>query len=192
MDILSLEAFKSYLGDELGADSTADFTTALNATERDIHNYCGRRIFVGAAPATARLFVPNGTSVARIYDCTSVTVVSDNGTTVSASDYQLEPVNGLSWAGESVPYDQIRRLSGCWTRDGAKAVLSVTAVWGWAAIPAPVVEACKIVGKDIVLHRGVSFGIAAMTAEGGVRARQAAIVAQLLAPYRRVESFGLA
>jgi hypothetical protein len=193
MTILSVDEFSHYIRDEKGAVDAALVGDALSAAEQDIHNYCQRKFVVAAGPATARLYVPNGTDVARIHDCTTVTAVSDNGTAVTSTYYQLEPVNGLSWAGETVPYDQIRYLSGCWSRDGAKAVLSITATWGWAAIPDPVKTACKILADDVYKHRdNVLFGLAGMTEAGGVRAGQAAIVTRLLAPYKRVESIGIA
>ena len=112
---------------------------------------------------------------------------------MSASSYQLEPVNGLSATAEAVPYTRIRLLSGAWSvTDRAEASISVTATWGWTSIPYPIIEACKILAKDILSNRDVRFGLVAITDAAGVGARTNPIVASAIASYRRVESWGIA
>lgn len=192
MSFVSLDEFKVYMRDQLGAASDADMTTALAAGHQLVNEMCARE-FVVASTASARVFVPDSSDLLRIDDCTTVTVVSDNGTTITSTDYQLEPLNSRGPGGVTVPYDQIRRTSGSWYRDGRKATVSITATWGWSAIPDAIVEAVKILSKDVVDHRNVRGGmLSTMDGSGVARMRQASLVGDLIAPYKRVEAWGVA
>lgn len=192
---VSVSTFKDYARVETQTADDTEIEAALNAAEQQLDIACQRRFQVAAAPATARLYAPQTSTVLRIHDATTITAVVNNGTTVSSGDYQLEPVNGLTWAGESVPYQQIRLLgTGQWdfgNWDG-KATISVTATWGWAAIPAPIVEACKVLAKDILGNRDVRFGLVAVTEAAGISARTNPIVRSAVDQYRRVEAMGIA
>ena len=82
--------------------------------------------------------------------------------------------------------------SGKWHMDGDREdTLSVTARWGWAAIPAEVSLASKLLTRDLLLARDTAFGIVQV---GDFSRRVAAngVVETLLAPLRRAEAFGIA
>ena len=193
MAVPTLDDIKEFVRSSLTGVEDAIITNSTDAAIRLVEEQCQRK-FTVASTSTARVFRPDvGTDVLRIHDCTSVTSVVENGTTLTVStDYQLEPFNGLSWSGHTVPYEQIRRLDACWYTDGPRATVTITAAWGWLEIPAPVVEAMKVLAKDIADHRDVKFGLAGFTEYGGVRTRQAAIITDLTANFRRVESWGIA
>ena len=191
MSIVTAEAVESYYRSEITADRALVEVACLAVTSV-IEQMCQRQ-FAVAGSATARTYVPRPQStVLRIHDCTSVTTVVENSATLTAgTGYQAEPVQTVSWAGETTPYTQLRRLGGTWyTYEGTGTVV-VTAAWGWAAIPDAVTQAAYIGVKEILDAREVRFGIAAVTEFGPTRVRQNPMVAQLLAPYRRVESFGI-
>jgi len=185
---LEVEAFKDWARDEVSVDDDL-IDQAINAAELAIDNALQRRMVVvtdGAPGLSARAYVPAASDLLFIDDCTEVTVITDNGTTLTVgTDYQLEPLNGLSGAGESVPYYKVRRLSGCWYRDGHKATVSVTARWGWAAIPPQVLESCKIVTQDILENRNTRFGLAGISQEGfSIRIRENPVVAKMILNYQ--------
>jgi hypothetical protein len=172
MAIVNLSEFKTYLGTErVGDDNflqsglTAAIRGAGKATSRELV------LVTESTVASARLYVPSD-DVVRFHDAASVTSISNNGTAVSASVYQLEPVNGLSWSGEYRPYEQARMIAGgCFYRYGQKATVTVTAKWGWSAIPDEVKSAVLILAKDVVKNKDVSFGIAAFTEYAAIRRR---------------------
>lgn len=192
MSIVDLEAFRGYYRTGIASDDPFALS-AIAAAESAIQEEC-QRSFAVAGTAAARTYVPRPCSgVLRIHDCTTVTSVVENSTTLTvAVDYQKEPVQTVSWSGETRPYEQLRRLSGPWYSYLGTGTVVVTATWGWLAIPPAITEATMIMAKDIYDSRDVKFGIAAVTDFGPSRVRENPKVQQLLAPYKRVESFGIA
>jgi hypothetical protein len=199
MSIVPIETFAAYVRDELGQINVAHLTAALAAAENFVETHCARNFNVASGTATARVFGPTqivdyGT-VVRVPDFMSTTglVVTNNGTTVAATDYQLEPLNGYDLTNSPMPYTAIRILNSVWTLDQMRATISVTADWGWTTgtVPAVVIEACKMLGKDFVTHRDSRFGFAE-TSVGAVSGARNWFVLNSLARYRRVESFALA
>lgn len=186
MAYVSLTDYKTWLRNELGATDDTMLQASLDAGEVAVNEHCGRNFNAAGAPS-ARLFRPESPRLVIIDDCTSVTSVVENGAAVAASGYQLEPLNGRRPSGLAVPYDQIRRIYGDWYMDGTdesgRATLSITATWGWAATPAPVIEATKILAKDILSQRDTRNGVAAFGEFGSLRVRLNPYVEQLLAPF---------
>ena len=193
MPISTLANFKTFARVETASVDDAFLSAALDAAETTVRSTTGRYLAV-AGSATARSFVPDGSAVLRFQDCTSVTSIVDDGTAlVAGTDYQLEPINGLNTAGETVPYTQARRLGGTWSNTvEGKATVVVTAAWGWAAIPSWAVQATLILARDIVQARDQIGGVAGFDGFGAVRVRENPMVAAILAPHRRVESWGIA
>lgn len=180
---VTVTEFKDYCRNELPTADDAFLSDALDTAEAMLDNACGRRFEI-AAGSSARLFIPDGTSLLSIDDCTSVTSVTENGAVIPAANYQLEPLNNLSPAGATVPYDTVRRLSALpWYTDSGRATVSVVAAWGWAAIPAPIKQSCMILGKDIAANRDVRFGLVTVSEAGGVGTRENAIVRRAIEDY---------
>jgi hypothetical protein len=192
---LTVEQVKAYHRSEIPTADDEFIEAACDAAEAMLDQECGRR-FMTPQTATARLYRPESWDLVRMHDCTTVTAVTSGGATVSSSLYQLEPVNGLTLAGETVPYTRIRLLSGAWdvgALNGNEATISVTATWGWAAIPARIEQAALIVAKEIITNRDeVKLGLVGFSDVGGVTARTNPIVRDTIAAYKRVEAFGLA
>lgn len=190
MTIITLAQAKAYLRTEVvGGDSAIQ--SAVDAADGLITDICSRSFAVAGA-ATARLYTPRGDDTIRIHDCTTVTSVLSGTTTLDTSVYQLEPLNNLTAAGAYRPYNQIRLLYGAWYVYGRKATITVTATWGWASIPAGIIEACKVLTKDILAHQDVKFGLVGIADYGGIRARQATLITDLTTNFARAEKFGLA
>jgi hypothetical protein len=189
---ITLAEFKLWVRSEQPLENEL-YGDALAAAETTLDNALARRVAVAGA-SSERVFVPSsGSDVLWIDDCTTVTTVTENGTALTVNvDYQLEPLNGLSAAGEARPYDLIRRLDACWYSDGPKATVTVDATWGWSAIPAPIKQSCLIVGKDALEQRDVRHGIVAVTDSGAFGPRDAKFVADTIREYRGHRSWGIA
>lgn len=188
---LEVEDWKQWSRNDLPTVDNTLIEDAILASEQSLDDACDRRFILAVAPATARLFVPfAGNSIVFIDDCTSVTAVSDDGTAVVSTDYQLEPVGGRARSGMTVPYTRIRRLDGGWWNvNQGKATVSVTAVWGWAAIPYRIREACKVLTKAHIDGRDIRAGIAGFSPDGfAVSEREAKVVRDAIRDYSRRHS----
>lgn len=189
-DVVTLPEFKDYLGTELTAkepwlQELLDTATAAAGT------YCQRQFVLAADTATVtRQYVPMGDTL-RVHDFVGTATVTQGGATVPAAGYQLEPLNGLTAAGVSVPYEEIVLLNTCWSVTRSSPTISVLARWGWASFPSQVKQAVMMLAKDLRSARDTSYGIAGFTDYAGVRARENLQVSALLADFRRVESWGI-
>jgi hypothetical protein len=178
------------------SETTIDEATklgALLAAEERVDKALGRRMAV-ASGSTARRYAPTRcTDLLWIHDCTGVTTVTESGTTLTVDvDYQLEPLNGLTVWGASVPYTALRRLDSKWYWDAGRYTVSVTAAWGWSAIPELVKEGCKVAAKAILQGRDVSLGVAAAVESGAITERDGKTWLDMIATWRGPQSFGIA
>ena len=189
--IVTVQAFRTYYRTSIDADD-ALILSCLTAAEGGINEACARE-FVVAGAASPRSYAPDSVrSVLRIHDCTEITSVVEDGVTFTASQYVAEPAPQVAWSGQVSPYQQIRRYGSVWYTDCGNATVTVTAKWGWAAIPEQVKQAVYIAAKDLFDTRDVKWGIAAVGEYGPLSVRENRTVMQLVAPFRRVESFGIA
>lgn len=195
MSIVSPADFTQYIRDEIGADNAQMTAQAQAAAESFVRQYCGRQFTPSTGSATARVYGPRslteGGRVVRVHDFGSTTglIVSNYGTVIASTAYQLEPLNALNNAGASVAYEQVRLF---WTRFITlmdQATITITADWGWPVVPAAVTEAVKLIGKDYVQQRDTRFGFAE-TSVGAVSAARNWPAITLLQPFRRPEAFG--
>lgn len=185
-----LDTFSDYVRDQVaGTDDTVK-QAALDSAEAMVNDFC-QRSFTVAGAASTRSYMPDrsGLYVLRIHDCTTVTAVTEYGATLGTSEYQTEPIH-VAWSGLSFPIEQIRRYWRSWWWDAGFSRITVTATWGWAATPPAVIEATKIIAKDIIQQRNNNSGVAGFGEFGAVRVRMNAIAIDLLMPYQRVEAFG--
>lgn len=183
---------KTYVRSELTTEDSV-YTAAINTAEGIFDNACGRRFDVAdPAVSTARTYIPSGGHVQLIHDAVAIVSVVDNGALlVAGTDYQAQPLNALSQAGETVPYFALRRLGYYyrrwynWYGIPNSASITVTARWGWQAIPSLVKESCKIIAKDVFNQRNTSgFGLVAITEAGGIGTRENRIVQEAVTAYQ--------
>ncbi len=195
MTIVSSNDFADYIRDEQGAQDATMVTQAHAAAEDAVKSYCGgggwRTFDLTATNATARVYIPQSGNVVRVHDFvdTASLIVSNNGNVISSTDYQLEPLNGYAATGE--PYQQIRLVSGgCWYfHPYGKACITITAKWGWTAVPDSVYEAVKLYGKFWLQKRDTRLGVAD-TGSGPTFGSYAAAL-KLCDPWRRAEAIGI-
>lgn len=180
--------------------STVDddaMTNAALAASRAVERVT-RRQFNRSDVAVARSFVPpafkDGAWVADFWTDEGLIVATDDdgtgayGTTWSASDFQLEPLDGIVDETPDWPYWVIRPRTGSarfWPHNchQTDARLRITAKWGWAEVPADVVEATLIVAAELWKLKDAPLGVAGLADFGVLRVRENPMAAAKLAPY---------
>lgn len=196
---VNLAEFKEYLFKQANANMTGqdeNLREALASASREIESICARQFNRGDS-ATAREYEPDGHDWSYVDDfhTTAGLVVkldtSGDGTfatTLTSSQYELSPANGIVDGMTGWPYYRIRLLDGnrfpCNYR-GRSRTLQVTANWGWAAVPAPVRAACKIMAAETWKLKDAPFGVLGLDEFGIVRVRQNKLAVSKLAPYSR-------
>lgn len=159
MAIDSAYATAAQYRDVVGKSVTGDDTEILRqltAMTRVIERECGRTFNKDAA-ATTRVYTPTDRDCIEIDDLVSVTSIKvdvgndltfagDDGLTVT-TQYELLPLNAAAGS-EPEPYTMIRRVDQAWpgyvnTVSGwLYNRVQVEGVFGWPAVPGPIVEAC--------------------------------------------------
>ncbi len=171
---------------------------ALTAASREIDTFCGRQFYSYGTSATAREFTPLSMNFCYIDDCQSITIVAtddgDSGsysTTWAASDYMAAPVNQLGPSMQAGwPYTRLVAVEGLVFPCAARPSVQVTAVWGWADVPAEVEQACRILTAKIFGLKDARFGVATFSDLGLVTVRDLPEVATLLKDFRKYGAAG--
>jgi hypothetical protein len=111
--------------------------------------------------------------------------------TWSPTDYQLEPVNGVT-DGLTVPFTRIRAVENyLYPVEADQALVKVTAVFGWPAVPIAITQACVIQSSRLFKRLDSPLGVAGFGDMGAVRVSRYLDpdVEQLIAPYRSTRNF---
>lgn len=158
---------KGLLGITGATDDTA-LGFALTAASRAIDHHCNRQFgkLDAAAPRyyEARWDADRCRYVVDIEDLMSTTnlvVKTDDGTdtfdtTLTLNDdYRLAPYNA---AADVRPWTSIVAASGV-ALPTRERCLEVTALWGWAAVPGEVLQACLLQAGRIFKRKDAPFGI---------------------------------
>jgi hypothetical protein len=189
----------------IGTADTIDddlIDNCVGAASRLIDGYCNRR-FWQSGTAEARVFQAEDSFYCSIDDIagTAVTLKTSSfadgnfDVTWTASDYQLEPLNGnldgLTWS-----YDKIRAVGDYLfptvnANYGEQALVQVTAIFGWPAIPEPVTQATIIQASRIFKRYDSPLGVAGFGDLGAIRVSRYLDpdMAQLVEPYRRMRIY---
>lgn len=166
---------------------------AIGATSRAIEQWTGRRFWQDPAPV-ARLYRPERPDMVHVGDISTTTglVVATGtggsyGTTWTAADYSLEPLNADADGGAYAWWDLVVAGSLRFSCSERLPSLQVTARWGWSEIPAQVNEAAILRAVQIFKRKETPYGVADYGEFGPVRiGRQDADVTSLLLPFQRV------
>ena len=168
---------------------------AVESASRLIDGYTGR-YFYNAGTAT-RNYAATDSWMVYIDDVQSVSEVASTDevgnsyTTWGVNDYQLEPLNGLA-NGLTQPYTSIRATKQyVWPFLGDRALVKITGVWGWAAIPMAVKQATILQASRIFKRNDSPLGVAGFGDMGVIRvgARLDPDVQHLVDPYRLMRNF---
>lgn len=160
-------------------DDDVLFDNCAGAASRDVDAWCGRQFWVTGT--AVRVFNADDNNTCQIDDIpgTAITLKTSsaaNGTydvTWSATDYQLEPLNGVL-AGLTWPYTRIRAVDryafpNLVGRD-RQAWVQVTSTFGFGtAVPEPVREATILWAERLYKRYDSPTGIIGFGDLGGVR-----------------------
>jgi hypothetical protein len=189
----------------IGTADTLDddlIDNCVGAASRLIDGYCNRR-FWQSGTAEARVYQAEDSFYCSIDDIagtalTLKTSSQSDGTfdvTWKVSDYQIEPLNGnldgLTWS-----YDKIRAVGDYLfptvnANYGEQALVQVTAVFGWPAVPEAVTQATIIQSSRLFKRLDSPLGVAGFGDLGAIRVSRYLDpdMAQLVEPYRRMRIF---
>ena len=159
-----------------------------------VDGYTGRT-FTTSGTVT-RVFAPADDYVLQTDDIagTAVAITSSTGAdgvfdvTWKTTDYQLEPLNGVS-NGQAVPFTRIRAIQDyLWPTAGGEATVRVTGVYGFPSVPIVVTQATVLQSSRIFTRLQSPLGVAGFGEMGVVRVTRALDpdVAALVEPYRRI------
>jgi hypothetical protein len=177
--------------------------SALKSASRGIEGVCHRQ-FNKSDTATSRVYYPGPSGIIELDDfwTTDQLVVKMDSTgddtwatTITPSEFELHPLNGVVNGQEGWPFDEIwptattsvnwRRLARSYRH---QARVQVTAKWGWAAVPEDVKNACMIVALESWKSGDTPFGVAGIGGDLGVlRVRENPMAMQKLTPYIKDE-----
>lgn len=169
---------------------------AINASARLIDGYCNRAFYnQGTA---VRVFAAFDNILCSVDDLagtaitlkTATTVVGTYDVTWDSTDYQLEPLNAIA-NGQASPFTRIRAVGNyLFPSLNYQALVQVTGVWGWAAVPEPIKQANILQASRIYKRAESPLGVAGFGDFGAVRVTRSLDpdVQQLVDPFRRVEN----
>jgi hypothetical protein len=184
-------------------DTTDDalIENSVEAASRLIDGHAMRNFYsVGTA---TRLFAATDSLYVQIDDLAGTAVTIETSSladgvfdiTFAPTDYQLEPLNGtldgIGWA-----FDRIRAV-GDYTfpnltplLNDQQALVRVTGVWGWPAVPKAIETATMIQASRIFKRFDSPLGVAGFGDFGAVRVSRFLDpdVEQLVMPYRKMRN----
>lgn len=153
---------RNYIRSGLDVDNDAFIASWITATSRNVDDFCGRQ-FGNTGTAQARVYdgVRDNHLSQYVYEIddmqnTTGLGITAAGVALAASAYTLWPRNAPS---KGEPYTQLRTTTGGGT-------LTITAIWGWNAIPAAATTGLLLQAARLAKRRDSPFGIAGSPAEG--------------------------
>lgn len=157
---------------------------ALEAASRHIDALCGRRFYADSV-ATARTYTPANDLYSVFTDdfyTTSGLVVVNNGTTlVNGTDFELTQYSTYR------PYEGLVSFNALY-KDKKRKTVSVTAKWGWTAVPVEIKDATLILATKLFKRKDAPQGIVGFGDMGGMRlSANDPDVTNLIAPYRKIQ-----
>jgi len=169
---------------------------AIESASRLIDGYAGRQFF--SSGTATRYYTADDDFVCEIDDISSsnitlITAMDADAvfdTTWATTDYQLEPLNAVL-DGQAWPYTRIRAVGDyLWPISGGEALVKLTAVFGWPAVPIAIKQATIIQASRIFKRLDSPLGVAGFGDLGVMRVSSSLDpdVAQLVAPYRRLRN----
>ena len=174
--------------------------TAIESSSRDIDAYTERVFFNTGATAVTRVYIPENIYLLETDDIISVTSIKTDTTgeggfdqTWTATDYQLEPLNGIA-GGIATPFTRIRAIGSLlWPiyepRDinAGQASVEITARFGFASIPSAIKQATILASLRAYKRYESPTGVLGFSDIGVVRVgRLDPDVERLVSPYRKI------
>ena len=176
---------------------------SIESASREIDSYTERVFYQTGSEGTpvARVYVPQDLYVVETDDIISVTTLKTDSnsdgtfdTTFNASDFQLEPLNGLA-GGIETPFTRIRAVGTyLWPTyeprnvDANQASVQVTGVFGFATVPTAVRQACILSALRQYKRYESPTGVLGFSDLGAVRVgtKLDPDVERMIQPYRKL------
>lgn len=165
-DYITRQELKTYMGLE-GTTDDALVDDAISSASREIERHTNRQ-FNDAGSVSARRYRATRCDEIAVDDFWTTTgfilEIDQNGdgttwTTVSASEYELTPlnrmVNGVEWV-----YWKIEMVGSTTLPVSRRACVRVTAQWGWQTLPSDVKQAVKMLASDTFQVKDSRMGVA--------------------------------
>jgi hypothetical protein len=170
--------------------------TAIESASRMIDGFTART-FSNAGTATRNfaatddlnLIIDDAISVSQV---ASTDEIGDTYTIWKTTDFQLEPVNSRS-DGLYMPYTGIRAVNDyAWPVVDQQALVRITGVWGWPAVPMAIRQATIIQSSRLFKRLDSPLGVAGFGDLGAIRVGRYLDpdVEQLAMPFRIMRNFG--
>lgn len=173
-DYLTAAELKTYLR-ITGSEDDALIASCVTAASRAVDHACGRQ-FGKLAAAAARLYSAEGleidgrgaVEIDDLMTTTNLAVTMDGTTITNGTDFDLWPRNAAAdvkpWTHLLLRTGEVGVTIGAWSsRPGH---ISVTAIFGWTAVPALVVTATQMQAARFYARRNATFGIAGSPDQG--------------------------
>ena len=170
-----------------GSQLESSIDDAIVAATAQIDNATGRTFT--QVDDVAKVFGPRSYEMMRVPDLISVTTLKfdddDDGTfelTIPATDYELDQVVQR----DSFPFDTLLLLNRYFPTGRRKRTVQITGSWGFAAIPAPINQACSLLASQLAQRPGAAlFGVQSMGEMGGTHIGAVRPDPKLIGPYTR-------
>lgn len=173
-----LNDLKTYLSMQEDNRFDLSLQQALESVSEEIEQHCNRQ-FNKATVATPREYEIENFRQVVIDDfwTTAGLVIETSSTGVAydvawtSADYELHPLNGIVSGQPGWPYNKIVPRATGSRRFTRGTRMRVTAQWGWAAVPAPVKQACLIMAGATFQIKDAPFGVAGSDQWGSIRVK---------------------
>ena len=177
---------------------------AINAASRQIDAFCGRQFYADGS-TSARKFFTNDLYRLRVDDISTTTGLvvkyddDDDGTyetTVSSSDFQVLPINGVVGGIQGNPFYIVELISDGnheWPLDFSsnRPRAEITAKWGYATTPEQIRQATLMLASELFAMRNAPLGVAGVGDFGVVNIQQNREITRLIAPFRKGTVLGV-
>jgi len=171
---------------------------AIESASREIDGYCERVFY---STSVTRVYAPTNIYTVTTDDIISVTTLksSSDGVTYDitwqTSDYQLEPLNNVAGGLVGSPFTRIRATGdylmptfSVGTFYEGEALIQVTGVFGWSAVPAAIRQATVILAMRLFKRLDSPMGVISNDLGSMRVGRVDPDVEALLSPFRKVSA----
>lgn len=172
---------------------------AIESASREIDSYTERVFF--SFGSDTRIYAPRNSNLVETDDIISVTTLKTStdadgvfDLTFTASDFQLEPLNGLA-GGIETPFTHVRAVGDFFfpvfqprNIPSGRATVQITGVFGFASIPIAIKQATVLASLRAFKRYESPTGVLGFSDMGVVRigARLDPDVQRLVDPYRKL------
>lgn len=189
----TLTQFKNHLEipvTDVNANRDAMLQLALDSASREIEDHCGRQ-FNQDSVVSARKYTLSSKKLVLVDEFFTTTgLIVQLGqvgfpfvNTWASTDFECEPFNGVVGGVPGWPFNRVTFSPyGPYIWPLFDRV-QVTAQWGWAAVPSPVIEACLLLAATNWKLKDAALGTAGFSKFGTVQVQANPIACAKLRPY---------